>query len=377
MKIAVNTRLLLKNKMEGIGVHAFNVLKRITVNHPEHQFLFLFDRKYDEEFIFSSNITPIALYPQARHPVLYYLWFEYSVAMVLNKVKPDIFYSPDGFLSLNANVRSIPVIHDLNFEHYPKDLPRWASRYYRHYFPLFAKKAKRILTVSEFSKQDIAEHYKVDTDKIDVVYNAADNQYKRMDEAEKSEIRNKYTNGDEYFLYVSALHPRKNVKRLLEAFDRVKASSGSALKLVLVGPHYFKNSEMEKTYNEMKFKSDVVFTGRLNVDELSKVTGAAFSLVYISYFEGFGIPLLEAMQSGVPVIASNITSMPEISGDAARFIDPFSVDSISDGMLEVLKSPGLRQLLIENGIERAKSFSWGRTAELTWQSFEKAYLDVS
>lgn len=377
MKIAVNTRLLLKNKMEGIGVHAFNVLKRITVNHPEHQFLFLFDRKYDEEFIFSSNITPIALYPQARHPVLYYLWFEYSVAMVLNKVKPDIFYSPDGFLSLNANVRSIPVIHDLNFEHYPKDLPRWASRYYRHYFPLFAKKAKRILTVSEFSKQDIAEHYKVDTDKIDVVYNAADNQYKRMDEAEKSEIRNKYTNGDEYFLYVSALHPRKNVKRLLEAFDRVKASSGSALKLVLVGPHYFKNSEMEKTYNEMKFKSDVVFTGRLNVDELSKVTGAAFSLVYISYFEGFGIPLLEAMQSGVPVIASNITSMPEISGDAARFIDPFSVDSISDGMLEVLKSPGLRQLLIENGIERAKSFSWGRTAERTWQSFEKAYLDVS
>ena len=158
MKIAVNTRLLLKNKMEGIGVHAFNVLKRITANHPEHQFLFLFDRKYDEEFIFSSNITPVVLYPQARHPFLYYWWFEYSVARILNWVKPDIFYSPDGYLSLNTKVPSIPVIHDLNYEHYPKDLPRLTSWYYRHYFPLFAARAERILTVSACSKQEYCDY---------------------------------------------------------------------------------------------------------------------------------------------------------------------------------------------------------------------------
>src|SRR5580693_5616766 len=119
MKIAVNTRLLLKNKMEGIGVHAYNVLKRITVNHPEHQFLFLFDRKHDEEFIFSSNITPVSLFPQARHPFLYYWWFEHSVARILNRVKPDVFYSPDGYLSLNTDVCSVPVMHDLNYEYYP------------------------------------------------------------------------------------------------------------------------------------------------------------------------------------------------------------------------------------------------------------------
>jgi len=372
MKIAVNTRLLLKNKMEGIGVHAFNVLKRITVDHPEHQFLFLFDRKYNEEFIFSSNITPVVIYPQARHTVLYYWWFEYSVARILNQVKPDVFYSPDGFLSLNTRVPSVPVIHDLNYEHYPKDLPKTVSWYYRHFSPLFAAKAKRILTVSEFSKHDIMEQYHIDATKIDVVYNGADSQYKPMEEKDKREIRSKYSNGEEYFLYVSALHPRKNVKRLLEAFDKVKSSSGSAIKLMLVGPHYFKNNEMEEIYQKMKFKNDVIFTGRLNVEELSKVMGVAFSLVYVSYFEGFGIPLLEAMQCDVPIVASELTSIPEVTKDAARMVDPFSVDSIADGMLDILNNPKLRAELIVKGRERASFFSWDKTAELTWQSLQKS-----
>jgi len=358
--------------MEGIGVHAFNVLKRITVNHREHQFLFLFDRKYSEEFIFSSNITPLVLYPQARHPILFYWWFEYSVARILNQVKPDIFYSPDGFLSLKTDVPSIPVIHDLNYEHYPKDTPGPASWYYRHYSPLFAAKARRIITVSEFSKQDIMQHYNVAANKIDVVYNAADGSYIPMPENEKKEIRTKYSQGEEYFLYVSALHPRKNVRRLLEAFDKVKERSGSLLKLVLVGPHYFKNSEMDEAFQNMKFKTDVIFTGRLNVEELSKVMGAAFSLVYVSYFEGFGIPLVEAMQCGIPIIASNITSIPEVTKDTARMVDPFSVDSITEGMLELLKNEALRKEFVEKGYERCKFFSWDKTAELTWQSFKKA-----
>ena len=374
MKIAVNTRLLLKNKMEGIGVHAYNVLKRITVDHPEHQFLFLFDRKYDEEFIFSSNITPVVIYPQARHPLLYYWWFEKSVARVLNRVKPDLFYSPDGFLSLNTEVRSVPVLHDLNYEHYPKDIPRWTSWHYRHFFPQYAAKARRVITVSEFSKQDIVQHYHLHADTIDVVYNAADNRYRKLNDAEKKAIKDKYSNGEEYFLYVSALHPRKNVKRLLEAYDKVKETSGSPIKLVLVGPRYFKNSEMEEVYQKMKYKNDVVFTGRLNVEDLSQVIGAAFCMVYVSYFEGFGIPLVESMKCEIPVIASDVTSIPEVTSDAARMVNPFSVDSIAEGMLEVLNSPELRQELIDKGIERGKDFSWDKTAKLTWESLQKAAM---
>ena len=371
MKIAVNTRLLIKNKMEGIAVHAHNVLKRVTKAHPEHQFLFLFDRPYDEEFIYSSNITPIVLFPQARHPFLYYWWFEFSVARVLNKVKPDIFYSPDGFLSLRTKTCSLPVIHDINFEHYPQDLPSLTGSYYKKYTPLFVKKAQRVLTVSEFSKKDIADTYHVSANKIDVVYNGADEAYKVLANDEKQSIKQKYSEGKDYFLYVSALHPRKNVKRLLLAFDKVKESTGSDIKLVLVGPEYFKNNEMQSVHQAMKYKQDVVFTGRLNVDELCKVMGAAFALTYVSYFEGFGIPIIEAMQCDVPVITSSVTSMPEIAGDAAMIIDPMSVESIAKGMTDVLQNQSLREGLIQKGRMRRNNFSWDRTASLTWDAIVK------
>lgn len=375
MKIAVNTRLLIKGKMEGIAIHACNVLKRITVEHPEHQFLFLFDRPYDEEFIFSGNITPIALMPQARHPFLFYMWFEYSVARVLRHAKPDLFYSPDGFLSLKADTPSVPVIHDINYEHYPEDVPKLVSWYYHRYFPRFAAKAKRILTVSEFSKQDIAKTYSINPGKIDVVYNGADKAYRKLGDEEKNAVKQKYTNGKDYFLYVSALHPRKNVIRLLQAFDKMKEQAPSDIKLVLVGPAYFKNSEMKEVYDKMKYKDDVVYTGRLEVNELCKVAGAAFALTYISYFEGFGIPIIESMQCDVPVIASNVTSMPEVAGDAALLVDPFSVDSIAGAMVRMLKDEKLRQSLLEKSSLRKDLFTWDRTAALTWNAIEKTLAE--
>ena len=138
MKIAVNTRLLLKNKLEWIGWFSTETLKRITTQHKEHQFYFIFDRKYDDAFIFSDNITPVVIPPQARHPVLYYIWFENSIPRLLKKLQPDLFFSPDGYLSLTTKVRSMNVFHDLNFEHYPADLPFSERTYYRHFFPLYA-----------------------------------------------------------------------------------------------------------------------------------------------------------------------------------------------------------------------------------------------
>ncbi|MCP4551073.1 MAG: glycosyltransferase family 4 protein, partial [Bacteroidetes bacterium] len=123
MRIAVNTRLLIKNKLEGVGWFTHETLRLITVQHPEHEFYFLFDRDYDNDFIFSDNITPIIIGPQARHPFLYYLWFEKSVPAVLKKLKIDLFLSPDGYLSLRSKIPSINVIHDLNFEHHPNDYP--------------------------------------------------------------------------------------------------------------------------------------------------------------------------------------------------------------------------------------------------------------
>ena len=239
MKIAVNTRLLIKDRLEGIGWFTFETFKRITRKHPEHEFIFIFDRQFSDEFIFSSNITPVVIHPQSRHPFLWYLWFEHSLPTFLKKSKPDLFISPDGFLSLSSNIPSFSVIHDINFAHQPKDLPFLAKKYYNHYFPLYAKKAERVATVSEFSKKDLCEKYHLNPNKVDVVYNGVNKIYSSVHENDKKTVKNKYTNGSDFFVFIGALHPRKNVSRLLLAFDEFKKSYKSDIKLVIVGDFMF------------------------------------------------------------------------------------------------------------------------------------------
>lgn len=373
MLIAVNTRLLLKDKLEGIGWFTFESLKRITKNHPEHKFLFLFDRPFSEEFIFSENIFPIVAGPQARHPFLWYWWFEQTLPKIFNKQKPDLFLSPDGFLSLNSSIKQIPVIHDLNFEYYPQDFPFLAIRHFKKYFPQYAKKAARIATVSAYSKKDISKLYEVSPEKIDVVYDGAHESFKPISESARLKIlpNGVDLDGASYFLFVGALSPRKNVARLLSAFDEFKKSEPSKMKLVIAGEKMWKTSDIENAYSAMKFKNDVIFTGRLGANELKDVMASAFALVFVPYFEGFGIPIVEAMYCDVPVITSNVTSMPEVAGNAGLLVDPFSVNSIKDGMIKICKDDVLRNKLIENGKKQRENFSWDKTAEKLWSCIEK------
>ncbi len=375
MKIAVNTRLLLKNKLEGIGWFTFETLKRITAQHPEHEFFFIFDREYSDEFIFSDNITPIVIHPQARHPILYYIYFEYSIPRVLKKLKPGLFLSPDGYLSLAGKTKMLNVFHDLNFEHYPGDLPFAERKYYRHFFPKYAHKANRIATVSEYSKSDIVKQYSISPDKIDVVYNGANENFRPIDEKQKKSVREQYTDGNPYFLFVGALHPRKNLANLFKAFDAFKEPANTSGKLLIVGEKKWWTDDIKKAYGEMKNKEDVIFSGRLEFAELQRVVAAALALVYVSYFEGFGIPIVEAFYAEVPVITSNVTSMPEIAGGAALLVDPFSVESICGQMQKIASDSGLRKSLIEKGRERRKEFTWQKSADRLWRSIEKTIQD--
>lgn len=371
MEIVVNTRLLLKNKLEGIGWFTYETLKRITKEHPNDHFIFLFDRHFDEEFIFADNITPVILSPPARHPILFYIWFEYSVGSFLNKYKPDLFLSPDGYLSLKATCKQLPIIHDINFEHYPKDLSWMVHTYFTHFFPKFARKASRIATVSEFSKNDIAQTYTIDPKKIDVVYNGCNESFKPVNDIIRRETKSKFSAGADYFLFVGALHPRKNISRLFQAFDAFKSRQPNPVKLVIVGEKYYWTREIKHTYIGMKFKDDVVFTGRLSTNDLRNVIASAIAMTYIPYFEGFGIPILEAMNCDVPVITSNVTSMPEVAAGAALTIDPFSIDAIAGAMQELYTDDKLRLRLIEKGRVRRQDFSWNKTATALWESIEK------
>lgn len=336
------------------------------MQHPEHEFIFLFDRSYSDEFIFSSNVRPVVILPQARHPLLFYFWFEYAIPQILRKEKPSLFLSPDGFLSLSTPTKSLAVIHDLNFEAYPGDLPFLVSKYYTFYFPRFARKASRIATVSEYSKKDIISRYHISPDKIDVVYNGANENYTPVSEEVQRVTRNKISNGKPYFLFTGSLHPRKNIANLLKAFDGFRKSNQSDVALVLVGNKMWWTPGMESVYRDMEFQKEVIFAGRLEPVELGNVTASALAMLYVSTYEGFGIPILEAMKCDVPVITSNVTSMPEIAGDAALLVDPFSIDSIKEAMRKIYSDKNLRTELIEKGRIRREKFSWQKTADKLW-----------
>lgn len=372
MVIAVNTRLLLKGKLEGIGWFTYETLKRMTLNHPEHEFIFIFDRPFNRDYIFADNVQPVVIGPPTRHPVLWYLWFEYQVPKVLKKYKADLFLSPDGYLSQRTEVPQLGVIHDINFVHRPADLPWLKAKYYNYYFPKFARIAKRLATVSFYSKEDITRSFKVDYDKIDVVYDGINQIFQPISEEEKMKIRGKYADGADYFLFVGALHPRKNVCGLLKAFDAFKSVDGKRTKLVIVGGEMHKTGDIFETYENMRYKQDVVFTGRVSTRELHDIFGGALALSFVPFFEGFGIPVVEAMSAGVPVICSNTTSIPEVGGNAVLYADPLKIEQITDAMLKVEKDAELRQELIEKGFIQKNKFSWDETARLLWMSVEKA-----
>lgn len=367
MRIAINTRLLLPHKLDGIGWFAAETSRRMAQAHPEHTFYLLFDRPPAPEFVVGDNLVPLVLYPQARHPVLWQMFFGISVPAVLRKYHIDVLISPDGMIPLHTDVPTLSVIHDLNFAHYHNIIRRSHQRYMNYFYPRFAKQATRIATVSEYSKNDIATTYGIPADKIDVVYDGAHNNYRPQSPAQCKATRQRYTDGHPYIIFVSTIHKRKNLQGLLKAFDIVKQTDSTGLRLVVVGQRAWWGEELAETYNTMNHRDDVIMVGRADAAELADLLSASVSLVYPSFFEGFGIPILEAMYAETAVVCSNTTSMPEVGGDAVLYCNPNSPESIAHAIIQ-LRDPLVRDTLIEKGKVQREKFSWDRTASLLWDS---------
>ena len=371
MRIAVNTRLLRKNQMDGIGWFTYNTLKYIVKQNPQIEFHFFFDSGIEKDFLFGDNIIPYNLFPPAKHALLNIAWFEISVKRYLKKINPDLFFSPDGILCLGWNGRQYGVIHDINFFHNPGDLKFSNRKYYNYYFPRFARKAAGLATVSEYSKQDISNSFGIEKNKIDVVYCGINSFYHPVDNTITNEIKNKYTNGKPYFLFVSTLSPRKNVYGLIKAFDLFKKENVSDIKLIIAGREMYRTREMHHYRSQMQFANDIIFTGRLDDSEINNVLASALAFVFVPFVEGFGIPLLEAMQCDIPIIASNLTSVPEVVGDAGLLVNPYNTEEIKNAMCKIAVDENLRQQLIKKGKIRKNFFSWEKTANLLWTSIKK------
>ncbi len=371
MLIAINCQSLVKDHLEGLGWFTYESLKRITRSHPEHEFLLIFGKGIADEFIFSDNVKAINIGPPFFRPQAWWLKFEWLLPRILKKHNVDLFVSSDGISSTKIKVKQLNVIHDLNFEENPQWLPKSFANYYRKYFPIWAKKADRIATVSEYSKQDIHQRYGVDLDKIDVVYNGSNDLYQPVSEQIKEETKQKYTDGKPYFIFVGSLHPRKNIDHLLKGYDLFKSQTGSEVKLVIVGGRFYWSGAIKEAFNKMKHQDEVIFTGHLPTEDLKNLMGSSLALTYLSLFEGFGIPLLEAMNSETAILTSNKTCLPEIAKDAAIYIDPLSDQDIANGMQKIAEDSQFRAELIANGRIRRKHFSWDKTAERLWTAIEK------
>ncbi len=371
MTVAINCWILRNKKLDGIGYFTVNAVANLIKEHPEVQFKILCDKKFTEDYFDFPNVIKHKIFPALRHPLLYVFYMEVVVTLFLRKHKPDVMLSADGYLSLLSKCKQIPIIYDINFEHKPEDVKLKNRIYFKFFFKRFARKAKRIATISEYSKKDIADYYKIDPNKIDNVSCGINSNFSPLNEQETVEVRNKWSGGKPYFFFVGSMHPRKNIKRLIDGFNLFKQNTGSDFKLILAGSILWSKTEIEESYTASSYRDDIIFTGRLSDKDLQKMLGAAFALSFVPIFEGFGLPIVEAFQSGVPVMCSNVTSMPEVAGDAALMVDPFRIESIADGMEKLATDNQLRNQLIAKGHIQKKLFSWSRTAQLLWECIYK------
>ena len=379
MKIAVNTRFLLKNKLEGIGFYTYEVLQRLVEKHPTDEFIFFFDRPYHPDFIFGKNVTPVVLFPEARHPLLFIGWFEWSVSRALKRCQADVFMSPDNFLCLNTSIPTLLVVHDMAYKHFSNH-DKWVNRlYYRYFMPKFIKKAAHILTVSNYVASDLSELVSADkfadtgsdkseATKVTVAYNGCREEFTPLSITAQKAVKQQYTEGVDFFLFVGAVHPRKNVHRLIAAFDVFKKQTASPIKLVICGRFAWQTGLVKTAFDKAIHQKDIIFTGYVPNEEVPKLTASAYAVVYTSLFEGFGLPILEAMNCDVPVITSNITSMPEVAGDAALLVNPKSISEIAEAMQLLVENRLLRQDLIERGQRQRQKFSWDKTTDIVYQS---------
>ena len=359
LNIAVNMRLLLPGRKEGIPRFILETTKRLVANNPNHKFYFFFDRDYDRDLVFGENVIPIVTGPKARHPWLWYWWFEQSLPRLFKKHKIDLFYSPEFYLSLKTKVPTLIVSHDIVFETFKDHLPAYQQKYLVKNVPLFHKRAEHIIAVSNFSKADIIDKYKIDEQKISVAGNACSDDFAPIDDLTKEQIKRKFSDSCPYLMYVGAIHPRKNVLRMIKAFEAFKKTNPSELKLLVIGRMAWKSKEVEQAIYETP---DVIYLDKIE-NELHQIMPASEGLLFASLFEGFGIPILEGFKSQIPVISSDANAMSEIAGDAALLVDPLSIEEIATAIDQIVNNKVLRAQLIKKGIQRASNFNWESTAK--------------
>ncbi len=368
MIIAINARTLRAVPRDGIGWFTREVTAGIIRDHPGHRFVLIGDRRQKEPPVAGDNVEYVTLPLRTVHPLLWRFWHEVLLPPVLKRIKADVFIAPDGIMPLRTDVPCIPVIHDLNHEHRPADIPVRERRFYRRFFPQYARKAARVATVSQYSAEDIASTYGIDPDRVDVVPNGVAGLFSPPLPGEAEKTREDFTGGRPYFLFVSNFSPRKNVEAVIRAFELYRRSNDGEHVLLLAGRRLYLTRETDRMVAASPYCSDILFTGSVGRDVLRRLYGGAEALVFVPWLEGFGIPVVEAQRCGTPCILSDTTSLPEVSGGAALCVSPADAEAIAGAMARLVSDGALRRRLSADGMQNSLRYTWERSAREMWSS---------
>ncbi|WP_254532783.1 glycosyltransferase family 4 protein [Natrinema gelatinilyticum] len=354
MKIGINARTFAVDEPGGAVQSAMQLTSELVENTDHEVVLFgspSLSNKFDAE-ISSSKYSDNQIWG--------IIWERTILPKLAVKEDVDILYCPNGNAPLHKF--SIPVImciHDVNAQ---KGMSSGIHQLYRKTaVPLGVRNSNTIVTVSEFSKREIVNHFSISSEKVDVVYNGIDNFYLKTSGSESMGLP------DKYILYVGAMNPRKNVNQLVKAYDEIRDTISH--KLVLIGPE---NKSIHKKVDTDSFSEDIVTPGFIPQPQLKYAYENADAFVYPSLYEGFGLPPLEAMACGTPVVVSNKTSLPEVIGDSAMLVDPNDTNDIAESIYRVLNSEDVRNVLSKKGVEHAQKFTWERSRNQLLKIIKKA-----
>jgi glycosyltransferase involved in cell wall biosynthesis len=344
----------------GIGTYIRNVLRQLARLDQETEFVLLCR---------PGDVGALRQLGRNFRPVIetagnYSVAEQFTVPLALRREGVTLFHAPHYVLPPLVTCPSVVTIHDCIHLMFPQYLPnRAALSYARASISLAARRATRVITVSESSKRDILRFVRTSPDKIDVIYNAYDERFgeEPLEEA-VVRVRERYQLQGEFVLYAGNVKPHKNVERLIDAFHVVRQRGLDHLKLVVIGDEVSQYASLRRAVHRCNLHRYVRFLGYMPEDTLAIMYRLAGVFVFPSLYEGFGLPPLEAMASGTPVVVSNVSSLPEVTGDAAVLVHPLDASDIADGIVRVLTNDELRRELRRKGLARARQFSWEASA---------------
>ena len=377
MHIGLNAHLLSSSRSyraAGINWYVYSLLKHLPTVAGQHSFtVFLGDREAGEAF--SGLQTRVSTLPTAR-PAVRIAWEQLVQPMRLMAERVDLLHSLAFVQPVVLPCPGIVTIYDLSFVLFPQRLQPWRRLYLRWGSTLSARRAKRVVAISASTKRDIISLLGVPEEKVDVVPCGVDDDFRPVDKPGLlDELRRKHSLPPRMLLFVGTIEPRKNLTTLLKSYallrERMKPPP-----LVIGGPKGWRHDEVFSLAEELDLVDEVLFPGYIARDELPLWYNAADLFVYPSLYEGFGLPPLEAMACGTPVVVSDTSSLPEVVGDAGILVDPTSAEEIARAMERVLTDMDLRDLLRAKGLDRARTFTWQRTARDTVRVYDRAMANA-